>query len=639
MHRISLGATCAFVAALAGGCAHDPRVSNGVSMGHTAAREWNEALLFAIRNDFARPTIHARNLYHTSAAMWDAWAAYDDTAAQVIHQERASADDVNAAREEALSYAAFHILRHRFKKSPGSGESQRTFRATMDALGYDRGFDSTEGDSPAALGNRIAASVIEFGINDGSNEQRGYANRFYRSANPPILPEFPGNPYKINPNRWQAVMLDLFIDQSGNVRLAGTPPHLTPEWGLVKPFSLTPDDRRIYTDQKGNEFWVYLDPGPPPLLNEDERDLYRLTFVDVIKCSSYLDPTTPGLGGEIIDISPASRGNNTLGTNDGQGRSVNPKTGQPYTPQRVPAGDYFRVLSEFWADGPHSETPPGHWFTIANYVADQPGFEKRIGGQGEVVDDLEWDVKVYLALGGAMHDAAISAWGIKGWYDYTRPICAIRYMAGMGQCTDPELPSYSPEGICLVPGLVELVTEETIQPGERHEHLAGRGNANVGKIAVFAWRGPNYIRNPNVDVAGVGWILAQDWWPYQRPTFVTPPFAGYISGHSTFSRAASTMMTLLTGDEFFPGGMGKFDAPKNKFLVFEDGPSVDVELQWATYYDAADETSISRIYGGIHPSADDIPGRLIGAKIGAQAFELATRIYEGAGSAITRAAD
>jgi len=42
------------------------------------AREWNELILEAIRNDFARPTIHARNLFHTSIAMYDSWAIFDD---------------------------------------------------------------------------------------------------------------------------------------------------------------------------------------------------------------------------------------------------------------------------------------------------------------------------------------------------------------------------------------------------------------------------------------------------------------------------------------------------------------------------------------------------------------------------------
>ena len=78
-------------------------------------------------------------------------------------------------------------------------------------------------------------------------------------------------------------------------------------------------------------------------------------------------------------------------------------------------GDYARVLAEFWADGPSSETPPGHWNTVANEVSDSPGFEHRIGGQRTgSLDRLEWDVKLYLALNGAVHDAAVAAWGVKG---------------------------------------------------------------------------------------------------------------------------------------------------------------------------------------------------------------------------------
>ncbi len=129
------------------------------------------------------------------------------------------------------------------------------------------------------------------------------------------------------------------------------------------------------------------------------------------------------------------------------------------------------------------------------------------------------------------------------------------------------------------------------------------------------------------DIAGVGWVLAENRWPYQRPSFVTPPFSGYVSGHSTFSRAAAEVMTLITGDEFFPGGMGEFIAKKDEFLVFEKGPSVEVKLQWATYRDASDQTSLSRIWGGIHPPADDIPGRLIGEKIGINAYNFAVPYF------------
>ena len=52
-------------------------------------------------------------------------------------------------------------------------------------------------------------------------------------------------------------------------------------------------------------------------------------------------------------------------------------------------------------------------------------------------------------------------------------------------------------------------------------------------------------------------------------------------------------------------------------------------LQWATYRDASDQTSLSRIWGGIHPPADDLPGRLIGLEIGKDAFELASQYFNG----------
>ena len=48
------------------------------------------------------------------------------------------------------------------------------------------------------------------------------------------------------------------------------------------------------------------------------------------------------------------------------------------------------------------------------------------------------------------------------------------------------------------------------------------------------------------------------------------------------------MLTALTGDEYFPGGMSQFEIKANEYLVFEEGPSVDMTLQWATYRDAAE---------------------------------------------------
>ncbi|MGE3179989.1 MAG: vanadium-dependent haloperoxidase [Phycisphaerae bacterium] len=594
---------------------------NATLQAQSVAHDWNEQLLAAIRRDFARPTVHARNLWHTSIAMYDAWAVYDLHAFTYLTHEYHTAADVEAAREESISYAMYRILRHRFASSPGAALSLAAFDAMMVSLSYDINITTTVGNTPAAVGNRIAANVIAFGLSDNSNEQLGYANLFYFPVNPALVVTLPGNPDLLFVNRWQPLALDFFVDQNGIVIPLGYPPALSPEWGIVKGFSLTDEDLTIY-QRGGFDYWVYHDPGPPPLHGTATEDAFKQTFEKVIEYSSLLDPTD----GVMLDIGPGARGNNTFGTNDGTGHPLNPFTNQPYAPNVVPAGDYYRVLAEFWADGPSSETPPGHWNFIANTVMSAPGFERRFRGQGPILDELEYEVKLYLALNSAVHDAAISAWGVKGWYDFVRPVSAIRYLCGLGQCSDPMGPSFHPGGIHLIPDLIEVVTPASSAMGERHEHLA----ADVGKIAIKAWRGPDFVVDPQVDTAGVDWILADNWWPYQRPTFVSPPFPGYVSGHSTFSRASAELMSLFTGSPYFPNGLGEFHCPQNAYLVFEEGPSVNVTLQWATYGDAADECSLSRIYGGIHPPADDIPGRFIGRAVGHDVFRLARAYFNGA---------
>lgn len=616
---------------------------------HSVAREWNEVLLDAIRKDFARPTVHARNLFHISVAMYDAWAAYDQVADPFLLGNTVgdyncefdgvdAPNDIQTAREEAISYAAFRLLKYRFEKSPGKNETYDQIDNLFTQLGYDDTFTSIDYSTgePAALGNYIAKCIIDFGLQDNSNEVNGYANKYYTSVNEPLILSLPGNESMTDPNRWQPLAFDVFIDQSGNQIPGNIPDFLGPEWGSVTPFSLSEEDLTVYS-RDDDEYWVYHDPGPPPyLIPGDETALteeYKWNFELVSIWSSQLDQDD----GVLWDISPANIGNiqsypetiqdypnfyNLLeGGDTSIGYDLNPRTGLPYEPQMVPRADYARVLAEFWADGPASETPPGHWFTIINYINDHPDVVKKFRGEGEILDDIEWDVKGYLLLGGAMHDVAIASWGIKGWYDYLRPISAIRYMAEQGQSSDPTKMSYSESGINLHEGYIELVTAG--------DPVEGTDGINIGKIKLKAWKGHDYIVNPDVDQAHMDWILADNWWPYQRPTFVTPPFAGYISGHSTYSRAAAEVLTLMTGDEYFPGGMGVFDAPKNEFLVFEEGPSVDIELQWAKYRDASDQCSLSRIWGGIHPPADDIPGRKIGAVIGVEAFEFAEKYFNG----------
>jgi hypothetical protein len=571
------------------------------------ARVWDEQALSAIRLDTPNPPVHARNLFHLSVAMYDAWTAYDTVTVGYLYHARNTAADVAAARKEAISYAAYRILTERYALSRAATTTLPLLDAQLAALGYDKNNTSLDTSTPAGVGNSVAAAVSSYFLQDGALQTRFYidlpaAQGGYAPVNPP-LDVFAGGPIALDVNRWQPLYITNATAQNG-VPATTTQYFLGSQWLNVRPFALA----------RNNSSQPWMDPGPPPQHGGLGDAQFHSELVDLINRSSQLTPDNPA----IIDISPGAFGNNTLGANDGTGHPLNPITGQPYAPNVVKVGDFARVLAEFWADGPNSETPPGHWNVIANSVSDNPLFVKRIGGTGPVVDDLEWSVKVYFALNAAVHDAACAAWSLKRVYDGWRPVEAIRYMAHYGQCSDPSGPSYHTNGLPLVTNLIEVVTTNTAAPGGRHAGMP------VGAVAIFAWPGqPADFLN---QYSGVRWVLGTNWWPYQKLTFVTPSFPGYISGHSSFSRSAAEVLAAITGSAFFPGGLQTYT---NFPLTFEKGPSQPVPLQWGTYFDASDQAGISRLWGGIHVSVDDLTGRILGSQCGQGVWALARQYFDG----------
>jgi len=648
--------------------------SQAVAAQHSVAREWNEALLQSMREDLARPHVQARNIFHFSVAMYDAWAAYDNEASPYLLGKNVNGftcpcnnfpkpADVEAARKEAMSYAAYRFLMARFANSPQSTLTVSRFRDVMKKLGYDpRNYSSdyTTG-SPAALGVYIAQCVLQMGGQDGAIEGNNYQDSTYRPNNPPLAVVAAGPDEGIDPNHWQALQLktpiDLdgypvlecnclgrsystlidSVDENGRRRFTGTQSCQGSHWGKVKPFALKRQNRKILR-RDGHEYILYHDPGKDffPRLDTLEgggtsKD-YMWNYALVANWSALLNPDDT----TRWDVSPRSMGNVQryprnlselsefydlhTGRNPGIGHTVNPHSGQAYTSKLTPRGDYIRAAVQYWAEGPNEETPPGHWLALLNYVNDQPQLVKKFNGKDRLMNDLEWDVKSCFTLGAALHDAAIAAWGIKGMYDSARPITALRYMATRGQSTNPELPSYHPAGIPLMPGRIELV--------QKGDPLAGPKNVNIGKIKFYAWKGPFAVTDAKTQTAGVGWVLGENWLPYQPKTFISPPFAGFVSGHAAFSHSAAEALSLLTGDVYFPGGMGEFTVKADsQFLRIEKGPSTEVSLQWATYRDAADQASLSRIWAGANTPFDDIPGRLIGDEVGTGAFQLAKTYF------------
>jgi hypothetical protein len=165
----------------------------------------------------------------------------------------------------------------------------------------------------------------------------------------------------------------------------------------------------------------------------------------------------------------------------------------------------------------------------------------------------------------------------------------IRELAFQGQSSDRHASSFSPEGLPLVPGLVELITKESSASGQRHAALA----KHVGDIA---------IRTAH------GWTLGTRWLP--RAGTLTPPYPGWVSDESAFGRAAAKILTGMTRSATLPAGAGGLP-------------------RWGTYRHAADEAGLSGLYAGTQIAADDFAGRRIGSTVGKRAWALAERYFAG----------
>ena len=239
----------------------------------------------------------------------------------------------------------------------------------MDALCYPLDVTTTEGDTPAAVGNRIAAAVIAYGKADGSNEADGYATTAYKPVNPPLVVAGSGTTMA-DPNRWQPLQIEHMISQNGIPVTNGVQQAVGPHLGPRE--ELRPARRR--RGRRADR------PGPPPRLGDPPTDqAFKDQAVEVIRDSSLLDPA---IGSDDRHLARRARRQPARAPTTGRATRVNPVTGQPYAPDVVNEGDFGRVMAEFWADGPKSETPPGHWNVLANLVSDELAPNLRIGGTG-----------------------------------------------------------------------------------------------------------------------------------------------------------------------------------------------------------------------------------------------------------------
>ncbi len=501
---------------------------------------WNEVMLAAIRHGPPRPTVIARSLYMVHQAIYDAWTAYDATAQPVYLDaalRRPADEHTEANKAAAVSQAAYQMLIALF---PDYEINSRAFSKLLAMQGYPALSEAGDGATAHSIGYQAAAALLNGRTQDGSNAANNYADitsetypELYEPLNSadPDADNAPGHA-GYDPNHWQPLRVPtgILTDEYGQPAANASVPEsfvdqtfLTPHWGAVAPFALT----------AGNQYR----PPAPPQLGSDEP------YIDALGETMTNDEAFRRQVGEIAALS--------AGLTDEQ-----------------------KVIAEYWADGPRSETPPGHWNALAHGISERD----RLG--------IDGDARLYFALNGALFDGAIASWEAKRTYDYVRPASAIP----------------------------DLYAGQTIE----------------------AWGGSD---------RGTQTIPAADWRPYQQSTFVTPPFAEYVSGHSTFSAAAAEVLTRFTGSTAFydgrtilyyedynrdgvPDMLGQHLVPVGGNM-FESSPAEVIVLQWPTFQDAADEAGLSRRYGGIHFQDGDLYGRTMGTLIGAQAYDLAQSYWNG----------
>jgi hypothetical protein len=253
--------------------------------GQSVARLWDTTAVQVLRAGGATAPVQARDLFDLSAAMWDAWAAYDAKARGFFVGEKTLAADAPSAREAAISYAAYRLLL--WRASFGSDLNQ-TFALLTDrlrSLCYSPNFTRTAGNSAAALGNRIAAAAIAAGRHDGSLEALHYVDASYAPVNGPLVVSEAGSTAH-DATFWQPLAL-------GQVAANGLAPipakiqsFVGAQWGHVHGFALPASSKALP-----------IDPGPPPF-GDPSAASYKQAAVEVIRASS-------GGGTATVGSSPA----------------------------------------------------------------------------------------------------------------------------------------------------------------------------------------------------------------------------------------------------------------------------------------------------------------------------------------------
>jgi hypothetical protein len=338
---------------------------------------WNEALLQGVRESKLGPPMVARALAIAHTCAYDAWAAYDRTAVGTRLGETLRRPARERRYENKVEAVSYAVYRAAVDLLPGSKAT--VFDPLMASVGLDADNRSQDTTAPAGVGNVAAQAVLACRHRDGANQLGDEPGGQ------------PGVPYS---------------DYTGYAP------------------TNEPMDTRAALD---------------PSTVHDVNRWQPLRYVD--KSGTLVTPKFVGAHWQRVRPFAIGPGG-PLRSSTGPARHGSPEfiaQAQDLIDASAALTDAQKVIAEYWADGPHSELPPGHWNLFAQQVLerDRTGSHER---------DLDRAVKLFFALTNAISDAGCCAWDNKLAFDSVRPITAIRWLfhgktitawAGPGKGTQP----------------------------------------------------------------------------------------------------------------------------------------------------------------------------------------------------------
>ena len=324
--------------------------------GESVVVRWNQALLQGVRDSRLGPPMVARALAIGHTCIYDAWAAYDQKAVGTQLGGLLRRPPRERTLANMTRAISFAAYRAALDLFPASGSS--VFDPLMRSLGYDVGDLSTDTSTATGIGDVAARAVLDFHHRDGANQ----------------LGDEPGGAAGVP-----------YSDYTGY-----TPVN-------------EPMDIRVAFD---------------PIRVHDPNSWQPLRYVD--GSGAVVTPGFVGAQWQHVATFALSRG--SLRSSTGPARyGTREYLAQAQALLELSAGlsDEQKMIAEYWADGPHSELPPGHWNLFAQFVS-------RRDHHGTHEHGVERDVKLFFALTNAISDAGCCAWDNKRAFDSVRPITAVR---------------------------------------------------------------------------------------------------------------------------------------------------------------------------------------------------------------------